>query len=312
MSVEQVRENYARVRAHTNRPFNINFFTHDPPGEPSDGAEAMRNHLLPYYDELGVNPEMTLANSPMRSFDEDMLHAVLDLKPTIVSFHFGLPCKDFLIQLKSQGIVILSTATTVHEAHYLEQSGVDAIVAQGMDAGGHRGTFLKPLSLGSIGTFSLVPQIVDAVSVPVIAAGGVTDGRGIAAAFALGASGVQMGTAFLCCPESITAHVHRQALRDEDACTTVVTSAYTGRPARAIVNRFIRETEPRSQELAPFPLQDSLTYPLHLKGVELQSRDFVTMFAGQAASLTHACPVKQLVQELTTECMNIMNRGHPK
>ena len=208
--------------------------------------------------------------------------------------------------------MILSTATTVHEAQLLEQGGVDAIIAQGLDAGGHRGTFLEPLSLGSIGTFALVPQIVDTVSVPVIAAGGISDGRGIAAAFALGASGVQMGTAFLCCHESIAAEVYRRALEEEDAYTTVVSSTYTGRPARAIVNRFIREMEPKSQDAAPFPLQDSLTYPLHLKGVELGKKDFVAMFAGQAASLGRAYPAKQLIQEITSECMNIMDQGRPK
>ena len=243
----------------------------------------------------------------MRAFDAATLETVLALRPRIVSFHFGLPAEEMLGALKSTGMVILCSATTVAEARQLEAAGADAIIAQGCDAGGHRGTFSKRLEVGNVGTFSLVPQVVDAVSVPVIAAGGIADGRGIAAAFALGASGVQIGTAFMVCPESGASPVHREALqhaRDED---TQITRAFTGRPARAIVNRFVEEMVSKDEHVAPFPLQDSLTLPLHLSSVEQGSKDFAALFSGQASSLGRTLPAAALVEELVAEARAIFN-----
>ena len=306
MSVEKLRENVNETRASTARPFIINFFAHDTPVYPSDDAAAMREHLASYYEELGLGQALTLSASPMRSFDAATLKMVLRLQPQIVSFHFGLPAEELLDPLKSIDSIILCSATTVAEARRLEAAGVHAIIAQGCDAGGHRGTFSTPLGVGNIGTFSLVPQVVDAVSVPVIAAGGIADGRGIAAAFALGASGVQMGTAFLRCPESAANPIHREALQQARDDGTILTRAFTGRPARAIVNRFVEEMASRGQEVAAFPLQDSLTLPLHLKSVEQESKDFAALFAGQAASLCRTLAAAALVDTLVSEAQEIL------
>jgi nitronate monooxygenase len=308
MSVEKLREAFDETRSSTTRPFIINFFAHDTPVYPSDDAATMRKELATYYEELGLGQALTLSASPMRSFDAATLEAVLELQPEIVSFHFGLPTEEMLNALKSTGSTILCSATTVTEAQQLEAGGVHAIIAQGYDAGGHRGTFSEPLEAGNVGTFSLVPQVVDAVSVPVIAAGGIADGRGIAAAFALGASGVQMGTAFLLCPESAASPIHREVLQQARDDGTILTRAFTGRPARAIVNRFVEELASQDREVAAFPLQDSLTLPLHIKSVEQGSKDFAALFSGQAASLSRTLPAGALVDALVAEAQEILTR----
>jgi nitronate monooxygenase len=309
MSVQKLRENFNETRSSTTRPFNINFFAHEAPVHPSDDAASMRKLLSTYYAELGLDQALTLTASPMRSFDAATLEVVLGLQPKIVSFHFGLPTEEMLGTLKSTGTIILCSATTASEARQLEAAGVHAIIAQGCDAGGHRGTFTKPLEVGNVGTFSLVPQVVDAVSVPVIAAGGIADGRGIAAAFALGASGVQMGTAFLVCPESAASPVHREALQQTRDVGTVLTSAFTGRPARAIVNRFVEEMTSLDQKMAPFPLQDSLTLPLHTRSVEQGSRDFASLFSGQASSLSRILPAGELIDVLVADARSVLDSG---
>jgi nitronate monooxygenase len=309
MSVQQLRESFTETRASTARPFNINFFAHAVPEHPSDDAASMRAWLAGYYEALGVVEAPALSASPMRCFDAATLEAVLELRPGIVSFHFGLPGNDALDALKSAGAIILCSATTVGEACILEAAGVHAIIAQGFDAGGHRGTFREPLEAGSIGTFALVPQIVDAVSVPVIAAGGIADGRGIAAAFALGASGVQMGTAFILCPESAASPIYRKTLSATRDDGTAVTRVFTGRPARAIVNRFVEEMAPREDHVVPFPLQDSLTLPLHLRSIEQDSKDFAALFSGQASSLARALPAGTLVDTLAAEAQEALGTG---
>ncbi|NCF26343.1 MAG: DUF561 domain-containing protein [Gammaproteobacteria bacterium] len=308
MSAEKLREEFDKTRASTTRPFIINFFAHDTPVFPSDDAASMRKQLAIYYEELGLGQDLTLSASPMRSFDAAMLEAVLDLRPEIVSFHFGLPSEEMLDALKSAGSIILCSATTVTEARKLEAGGVHAIIAQGYDAGGHRGTFSTPVDAGNVGTFALIPQIVDAVSVPVIAAGGIADGRGIAAAFALGASGVQMGTAFLLCPESAASPIHRQVLQQARDDSTVVTRAFTGRPARTIVNRFVEEMAPQDREVPAFPLQDSLTLPLHFESVAQGSKDFAALFSGQASALSRTLPAGELVDALVAEAQKILGR----
>lgn len=306
MSVEKLRKEFDETRASTTRPFIINFFAHDTPVFPSDDAASMRKLLAIYYEELGLGQDLTLSASPMRSFDAATLEAVLELRPEIVSFHFGLPTEEMLEALKSAGAIILCSATTVTEARKLEAGGVHAIIAQGYDAGGHRGTFSTPVEAGNVGTFALIPQVVDAVSVPVIAAGGIADGRGIAAAFALGASGVQMGTAFLLCPESAASPIHREMLQQGRDDSTVVTRAFTGRPARTIVNRFVEEMASQDGEVAAFPLQDSLTLPLHLESVEQGSKDFAALFSGQASALSRTLPAGELVDALVAEAQKIL------
>jgi nitronate monooxygenase len=258
----------------------------------------MRERLSVYYDEfdLGTVPE---PGDPLPLFDEERLQLVLELRPPVVSFHFGLPPADKLKRVKQTGAIVLSSATTVTEARKLEAEGADGIIAQGFEAGGHRGTFTAGNGAGLIGTMALVPQVVDAVRVPVIAAGGIADGRGIAAAFALGASGVQMGTAFLGCPEATVPDVHRDALRraaDED---TRLTRVFTGRPARVLRNRLTDELG--DEEALEFPVQASLTRPLIQTNNRSASAAFLPLWAGQGAPLIRDLPAARLIDKLAID-----------
>src|SRR5215470_3958894 len=259
LATQAARDQVEEIRRASNRPFNLNFFVHPAPRIDAHVAHRVRARLSTYYDEFGAGsvPEPSV---PFPHFDHERLQLVLDLRPRVVSFHFGLPPADALKRIKQTGAVVLSSATTVAEARKLEAEGVDGVIAQGLEAGGHRGTFTEGDGAGLIGTMALVPQVVDAVRVPVIAAGGIADGRGIAAAFALGASGVQIGTAFLGCLEAVVPDLHRQALHDAADEDTRLTRAYTGRPARALRNRLIDEMN--ENETLQFPAQASLTLPL--------------------------------------------------
>ena len=227
----------------------------------------------------------------------------MELEPAVVSFHFGLPAKDLLDRVKATGAKILSSATTVDEARWLEDNGCDAIIAQGLEAGGHRGMFLSRDIATQAGTMALVPQVVDAVKLPVIAAGGIGDSRGIAAAFALGASAVQMGTAFLLCPEARTATLHRQALRTARDNQTVITNVFSGRPARAIVNRATRELGPLAEAPPAFPLAGNALAPLRAKAESLESDDFTPLWAGQTAGLARGLPAGRLTRLLAEETL---------
>jgi nitronate monooxygenase len=297
------REQVATLREATNRPFNLNFFVHDhPPINPRETARV-RAKLAPYFDEFGLGavPEPT---EPFPTFDKERLGLVLEFRPRVVSFHFGLPEKSAVRKIKEAGCIILSSATTVAEARSLEANGADVIIAQGFDAGGHRGSFSGSPGAGMVGTMALVPQIVDAVRVPVVAAGGIADGRGIAAAFALGASGVQMGTAFLACPEATVSPLYRAQLRAATDETTVLTRAFTGRPARAMRNRFVSEmadTKPLG-----FPLQASLTGPLSQLPNDEARAAFLPFWAGQAAPLLRDLPARELVEKLVAEAQPII------
>ena len=250
----------AEIRGETNRPFNVNFFVHEAPVGGAKAEAAMRERLAPYYAEMGLG-EAPAARSIFPIFGAEMLDAVTALRPPVVSFHFGLPERGVIDALKQAGAVILGSATTVREAVALEAGGADAVIAQGHEAGGHRGTFLGDVESGSVGTFALVPQVVDAVGLPVIAAGAVADGRGIAAAFALGAGGAQIGTAFLACPEAEMHPLHRELLLQARGEATQVTRVISGRPARAITNRYIAEMDESAAEPLAFPLQYSLHQP---------------------------------------------------
>jgi nitronate monooxygenase len=297
---EQVRAQIEAIRAATNRPFAVNFFVHAPPKDDPARTARMGARLAPYYRELGLGlPEA--AGSPPPPFDDAMLEAVLAARPSVVSFHFGLPQPQHLREVKATGARILSSATTVEEARWLESRGVDAVIAQGLEAGGHRATFLGPFADGEIGTLALVPQVVDAVRCPVIAAGGIMDGRGIAAALMLGAAGVQMGTAFLGCPEATVHPVHRRELHGTRARETRLTRLFSGRPARAIVNRYLREAGDAETEVLDFPLQRGLSGPLAQASAERDSPDFVAMWAGQGAALIRDLPAAELVAALVAE-----------
>jgi len=307
MSADEVREQCRAMRAATNGTYNVNFFVHEEPRADAKAVAAMRAMLQPYYDEFALG-DVPADPRPIPTFDPPRLEVLINEKPPVVSFHFGLPDKKALKALKDQGALIIGSATTVAEAKVLEAAGVDAIIAQGFEAGGHRGTFAPPYEAGEIGTLALVPQVVDAVDVPVIAAGGIADGRGIAAALLLGASAVQMGTAFLTCPESAAHPVWRKALMDARADGTRLTAAFSGRPARGLENRYMREMTGKQALFPAFPIPNVLTGPLRKASAERNSPDFLSMWAGQSATLSKSLPAKELVEVLASETEDALAR----
>jgi nitronate monooxygenase len=280
----ELRDQIAEIRRRTRAPFNVNFFCHVPPRPDPERQRRWLAELKPDYAEAALDPPTE--SSPGRApFDSAMAEIIEEAKPPVVSFHFGLPDESLLERVKQTGAKIYSSATTVAEARWLEGRGVDAIIAQGAEAGGHRGMFLTEECDGQPGLFALLPQIVDAVRVPVIAAGGIADGRGIAAAFVLGASAAQIGTAYLLAPQSTISPIHREALRAAKDDSTRLTNLFTGRPARGILNRLMREHGPMN-ELAPeFPLGTGAIAPLRAYHEKRGSGDYSPLWAGQAAAL---------------------------
>jgi nitronate monooxygenase len=306
LNADQVREQLAKIRVRTRKPINLNFFCHTPP-ELNNAREAhWRERLAPYYRELAINAAAPIPSSNRAPFDAKFCDVVEELKPEVVSFHFGLPEPTLLARVKSAGCIILSSATSAAEARWLERHGVDAVIAQGYEAGGHRGMFLTDNLAAQVGTFALVPQIADIVKVPVIATGAVSDARGIAAAFALGASGVQVGSAYLHCPESRISAPHRAALKSARDDSTVVTNVMTGRPARGVINRLIREVGPITADAPQFPLAAGAIMPLRVKAEAQGSGDFSSLWAGQAAGLGRALPAGELTRTLATDALNLM------
>jgi nitronate monooxygenase len=307
LTVDQTRSELANIRKHTGKPINLNFFCHQP--APLDAAReaAWRARLAPYYRELGVDPAAPVPAVNRAPFDDAMCGVVEECKPEVVSFHFGLPEPSLLARVRAAGAVIVSSATSVDEARWLEARGVHAIIAQGLEAGGHRGNFLADDPLRDCatqaGTMALVPQIVDAVAVPVIAAGGIADARGIVAAFALGAAAVQIGTAYLFCPEARISPLHRAALRQAKDNTTALTNVFTGRPARGLVNRAMRELGPLNPEAPAFPLAGNALAPLKASAEAHGSGDFGSMWSGQAARLGREMPAGELTRTLAAEAL---------
>lgn len=284
LSVDAMRAELAVIRAATRKPFNVNFFCHTPPTPNTDRQAAWRAALAPYCKEYGIDPE-TAPGGPVRApFTAEAARVLADFRPAVISFQFGLPETRLLDMAKGIGAKILSAATTVEEARWLEVHGVDAVIAQGLEAGGHRGNFLTGDMATQLGTFALVPQVVRAVKVPVIAAGGVADAHGVAAAIALGAAGVQVGTAYLLCSEASTSPVHRAALKSEAACRTTVTNVFSGRPARGIVNRATKELGPMSDLAPEFPLASVALAPLRAKAESQGRGDFSPLWCGQNVS----------------------------
>jgi nitronate monooxygenase len=294
LTPEGVNKQVQAFRARTNASVNLNFFCHTPPASDAAAEAAWQASLAPYYAELGIEQDLVGA-APIRvPFDDAMCRAVEELRPRVVSFHFGLPAPPLLARARAAGAVVLASATSVAEARALQAQGVDAIIAQGSEAGGHRGMFMSTDVGAQVGTFALVPQVVDAVEVPVIAAGGIADARGVAAAFALGASAVQVGTAYLRCPESRISPLQRAALALAQADETRLTNVFTGRAARGIQNRIVRERGPIS-ELAPaFPLAARALAPLRSKAEALGSADFSPLWAGQAVALSREMSAREL------------------
>jgi len=304
LSHDKAREELSRIRQSTLRPINVNFFCHKAPAFDAAREAAWKQRLQPYYRELGLDPEMPTSPSSRAPFDETYLSLVEEFRPEVVSFHFGLPEQSLLQRVKATGAKVLSSATTVDEARWLEKEGSDAIIAQGVEAGGHRGIFLNDDLSTQVGTMALVPQVADAVKVPVIAAGGIADARGIVAALALGASAVQIGTAYLFTPEATISPVHRQALKERGAEKTALTNVFTGRPARGILNRIMREVGPIAAEAPPFPLAGGALAPLRQKSEPAGSGDFMPLWSGQAARLCREMSAGELTKTLAREALD--------
>jgi nitronate monooxygenase len=308
LTPDALRDQFAKIRARTDKPVNVNFFCHKRPVLNNAREARWRDRLAPYYRELGIDPSAPVPSSNRAPFDAAFCEVIEELKPQVVSFHFGLPAADLLARVKAAGCRVISSATTAAEAVALERAGVDAVIAQGYEAGGHRGMFLTDAVAAQVGTFALVPQVADAVQVPVIAAGGIADARGIAAAFALGAAGVQIGTAYLRCPEAKISAPHRTALKSAADDATVLTNLMTGRPARGIVNRVMREVGPISDVAPEFPLAAGALAPLRAKAEAAGSGDFSPLWCGQAAALGRDMPAGELTQALAAEAQAALRR----
>lgn len=298
LGLDALRDELERIHAQTRKPYNVNFFCHTPPA-PQDGQPA-RWHaaLAPYYAEMGLDMAQITSGPGRLPFSDAAADVLQAFRPPVVSFHFGLPTPALLQRVRSWGSKILASATTVDEALWLQTQGVDAIIAQGLEAGGHRGHFLShDLSL-QMGSFTLLPQIVRAVSVPVIAAGGIADAQGVAAAMALGAAGVLVGTAYLLSDEATTSKAHRAVLQSPAARHTVLTHLFTGRPARGIVNRVIRELGALNDAAPAFPMATAAMAPLRAHAERLGSGDFSPLWSGQNASGCLALPAAEITRRL--------------
>ncbi|MGY0633907.1 NAD(P)H-dependent flavin oxidoreductase [Luteimonas sp. A478] len=298
LSFDSMRDELAGIKLKTDKPFNVNFFCHTPPVPGAEREAGWRAALSPYYEEYGIDVDTIPTGPGAAPFNMEAADVLEEFKPAVVSFHFGLPSAELLARVRGWGAKVLCSATTVEEARWLETQGVDAIIAQGLEAGGHRGMFLSDDLTTQAGTFVLVPQIVHAVKLPVVAAGGIAGAKGVAAALALGAAGVQIGTAYLLCPEATTSAVHRAALKSERARHTAVTNLFSGRPARAIVNRVMNELGPISTTTPDFPLATAAIAPLRAKAESRGSGDFLRLWSGQNASGCKEIPAAQLTREL--------------
>lgn len=286
LSPDALQAELQRLQA-TGRPYNVNFFCHTPPVSDPARDTAWRTRLSHRFDaEFGTDLRNAPGGAGRVPFSAETAALVAPFRPPVVSFHFGLPAPALLQAVKAWGAVVMSSATTVEEARWLQAHGADVVIAQGLEAGGHRGHFLDDDLTRQLGLMALLPQVVDAVTVPVVAAGGIADARGVRAAMALGAAGVQVGTAYLSCPEADTSAVHRRALASPDVAHTALTNVFSGRPARGVLNRVMREMGPLADDAPRFPLATSALAPLRAEAEARDSGDFSPLWAGQAAALS--------------------------
>lgn len=295
------------IRQRTSKPLNVNFFCHTFTESDPVREAAWRQRLATYYNDFDLDASAIPSPAGRSPFSEAMCEVVEQHKPEVVSFHFGLPEKALLERVKACGSVVISSATTVEEARWLEANGCDAVIAQGNEAGGHRGMFLPGDITTQPGTFALVPQVVDAVQIPVIAAGGIADGRGIAAAFALGAAGVQVGTAYLFTPEARVSDLHRAALLSGKDNGTALTNLFSGKPARGLLNRVMREVGPMSNEVPPFPTAGAALAPLKAKAEKAGDADFSSLWSGQSASLCRETDSAALTRQLAADAQHLFS-----
>ena len=303
LTAERARAEIGVIRQRTSRPVNVNFFCHSVPDPDAAREELWKSRLAPYGVELGPDPSPGTLAPNRTPFNDEMCDLVEEFEPEVVSFHFGLPEPRLLGRVKALGCKVLSSATTVDEARWLADHGCDAVIAQGYEAGGHRGMFLTDAVNSQPGTMALVPQVVDAVDLPVVAAGGIADGRGIAAAFALGAAGVQIGTAYLVASESTISGLHRAALANARDDGTVLTNVFSGRPARGLVNRIVREIGPMTPDAPAFPTAGGAIAPLRAAAEAAGSIEFSPLWSGQAASLSRPGSALELTRELAANAL---------
>ena len=300
LSADALEAELRRLHTLTERPCNLNFFCHASPEVSAKQAQAWQDSLSVYCAELGIDPAAAPARHTRKPFGDDAMAVLERYPPAIVSFHFGLPAPAHLARIKSLGSRVLGCATTVEEARWLQERGVDAVIAQGLEAGGHRGSFLTQDMTTQTGTLALVPRIRAAVTVPVIAAGGIASPEGAAAALQLGASAVQCGTVFLRCPEATTSALHRAALESAAAAHTALTNVFTGRPARGIVNRLVREQGPMSEVATAFPSAAGPVSVLRAAAEARGSSDFTPLWCGQNATGCREIPAAQMLRWLAS------------
>ena len=303
LSPSPVREAAHALREGVNRPINLNFFSHEMTAPSLDAQEEWKRLLSTHYERLGLDLEAVQESGLRMPFSAEMCEVVEEVVPEVVSFHFGLPAPAFVERLKKRGIKVLSSATSVREAVWLQDHGCDAIIVQGSEAGGHRAMFLEREVASQVGLFALLPQVADKVSVPLIAAGGIADGRGVAAAFALGASGVQLGTAYLLCPEANVSPLYRQALEASCDTGTAITNVFSGRPARGISNSYIKEVGPMTESVLDFPYAATLVSPLRAASEKAGSHEYMQMWSGQAAGIVKPMPADQFTREIAADAL---------
>lgn len=306
-SIQQLREALSQITAQTAKSINVNFFSHLTPEADPASQMRWRALLAPYFVELGLDPAAPVSGPGRAPFDNDFCEVVEEFRPKVVSFHFGLPDRRLVDRVKAAGAKVLSSATTVAEAVWLEAHGVDAVVAMSFEAGGHRGNFLTHDMSTQVGTMALVPQVVDAVKVPVIAAGGIADGRGVAAALMLGASAVQVGTAYLLTPEARIPDMHADALGHAGDASTAITNVFTGRPARGVVNRLMRDLGPLSSVTPAFPTAGVALAAIRAKAEAEGRNDFTNLWAGQAVGLARRLSSAELTLKLFEDAVAVLN-----
>lgn len=308
LSLDQIREHVTHVRQSTSHPFSLNFFCHEYQEYTERSEQAWLDQFAPYFSELGGRPPVNAESSNLRPFGETHCQLVEELKPAVVSFHFGLPDAGLVSRVKAAGCRVISSANTVEEAVFLAEHGCDAVIAQGTEAGGHRAMFRSTTVTEQCGTMALVPQVVDAIKAPVIAAGGIGDGRGIAAAFALGASAVQIGTAYLFAEESWANDLYRERLLSSTDTQTVITNVFSGRPARGFANRLTRELGPVNENPMDFPMGYGVLAPFKQKAEAEGSIEFSSHLAGQAAKLGRPGSAADITRRLVDDAQKQLVR----